>query len=66
MPAAIGDAGTVKLIAYGGPGNAQLSTDLAERPTLAAQVGRTLNVYRATVTSLGAASGSSGFAEESR
>jgi hypothetical protein len=32
--------------------NAQLGTDLAQRPTLGVQVGRTLNVHRATVTSL--------------
>jgi hypothetical protein len=46
-----GDAGTVKLIARGGPGNAQLSTDLAERPTLGVQVGRMPYPHRATVTS---------------
>jgi hypothetical protein len=47
-----GDAGTVKLIAHGGPGNAQLSTDLAQTLTLRVQVGCTLDVHRATVTSL--------------
>jgi hypothetical protein len=32
--------------------NAQLGTDLAQAPTLAVQVGRTLNVHRDTVASL--------------
>jgi hypothetical protein len=45
-----GKAGTAKLMARGGPGNAQLCTDLAQRPTLRVQVGCTLNVHRATVT----------------
>ena len=30
-----GDAGTAKLMAHGGPGNAQLGTDLAQTPTRA-------------------------------
>ena len=47
-----GDAGTAKLLAHRGPGNAQLGTDLAQGPTLGVQVGCTLNVHRATVTSL--------------
>jgi hypothetical protein len=47
-----GDAGLAKLIAHGGPGNAQLRTDLTERPTLGVQVGRTLDIHCATVTSL--------------
>jgi hypothetical protein len=47
-----GHAGTAKLIAHGSPGNAQLSTDLAQAPTLGVQVGCTLNVHRATVASL--------------
>ena len=55
-----GDAGTVKLIAHGGPGNAQLSTDLAQTPTLGVQVGCTRNIHRDTVASRGAASGSFG------
>jgi hypothetical protein len=38
------------LIAHGGPGNAQLGTDLAQAPTPALQVGGTPNVHRATVT----------------
>jgi hypothetical protein len=48
-----GDAGTAKLMTHGGPGNAQLCTDLAQTPTLGVQVGCTLNVHRATVTSHG-------------
>ena len=47
-----GDAGTAKLIADRGPMNAQLGTDLAQGPALGVQVGCTLNVHRATVTSL--------------
>jgi hypothetical protein len=45
------DAGPPKLLTHGGPGNAQLGTDLAQAPTLAIQVGCTLNIHRATVTS---------------
>ena len=41
-----GDAGLAKLVADCGPRNAQLGTDLAQRPTLRVQVGRTLNVHR--------------------
>jgi hypothetical protein len=48
-----GDAGTAKLIAHGCPGNAQLGTDLAQSTNLGVQVGCTLNVHRATVTSHG-------------
>ena len=40
--------------------NAQLGTDLAQGPTLGVQVGCTLNVHGATVTSRSAASGSFG------
>ena len=47
-----GDAGTAKLLAHGGRSDAQLGTDLAQGPTLGVQVGCTLNVHRATVTSL--------------
>jgi hypothetical protein len=39
-----------QLMAHGGPGNAQLGTDLTQCPALAVQVGRTLNVPRDTVT----------------
>jgi hypothetical protein len=46
------DAGLAKLLAHGGPGNAQLGTDLAQAPTLGVQVGCTFNVHRATLTSL--------------
>jgi hypothetical protein len=46
------DAGTPKLMAHGGPGNAQLSTDLAQTATLGVQVGCALDVHRATVTTL--------------
>jgi hypothetical protein len=45
-----GDAGMAKLMTHGGPGNAQLGTDLAQRPTLGIQVGCTLNVHRVTVS----------------
>ena len=48
-----GDAGTAKLLADRAPMNAQLGTDLAQGPTLGVQVGCTLNVHGATVTSLG-------------
>jgi hypothetical protein len=44
-----GDAGTAKLMAHGGPGNAQLGTDLAQTPTSGVQVGCTSNVHGATV-----------------
>jgi hypothetical protein len=44
-----GHTGFAKLIAHRGPGNAQLGTDLAQSPALGVQVGRTLNVHRATV-----------------
>ena len=37
-------------MAHGGPGIAQLGTDLAKVPTLGVQVGCTLNVHGATVT----------------
>jgi hypothetical protein len=47
-----GDAGTAKLPTHCGRRDAQLGTDLAQGPTLGVQVGRTLNVHRATVTSL--------------
>jgi hypothetical protein len=55
-----GDSGLAKLMAHGGPGNAQLGTDLAQTPTLGVQVGCTLNVHGDTVTSRSAASGSFG------
>jgi hypothetical protein len=45
------DAGTTKLLAHRGLGNAQLGTDLAQGPALGVQVGCTLNVHRATVES---------------
>ena len=47
-----GDADAPKLLADCGRGNAQLVTDLAQRPTLDIQIGCTLNVHRATVMSL--------------
>ena len=47
-----GDAGTLELLADRAPMNAQLRTDLAQSPTLDVQVGCTLNVHGATVTSL--------------
>jgi hypothetical protein len=47
-----GDAGTLELLADCAPMNAQLGSNLAEGPTLGAQVARMLNVHRATVTSL--------------
>jgi hypothetical protein len=43
------DAGTLELLADRAPMNAQLSTNLAQRPALGVQVGCTLNVHRATV-----------------
>jgi hypothetical protein len=49
-----------KLLAHRGPGNAQLGTDLAQRPAQGIQVGRTVNVHRDTVASRSAASGSFG------
>jgi hypothetical protein len=54
------DAGTTKLLAHRGLGNAQLGTDLAQSPPLGVQIGCTLNVHGATVTSRSAASGGSG------
>jgi hypothetical protein len=48
-----GDASTLELLADRTPMNAQLGTNLAQGPTLGVQVGRTLNVHCATVTSLG-------------
>jgi hypothetical protein len=45
-----GDAGATKVLAHGGPGNAQLGTDLAQCPALGVQVGCTLNVHLVTVT----------------
>jgi hypothetical protein len=47
-----GDAGLAKLMAHSSPWNAQLSTDLAQTLTLGVQVGCTLDIHRATVTSL--------------
>jgi hypothetical protein len=47
-----GDAGTLELLADRAPVNAQLGTDLAQSPTLGIQVGCTLNVHRATVTTV--------------
>ena len=46
-----GDAGTLELLADRGRMNAQLGTDLAQRPTLGVQVGCTVNVHRDTVAS---------------
>jgi hypothetical protein len=45
-----GDAGTLELLADYAPMNAQLVTDLAQGPALGVQVGGTVNVHRATVT----------------
>jgi len=42
----------MELLADGAPMNAQLGTDLAQPLTLGVHVGCTLNVHRATVTSL--------------
>jgi hypothetical protein len=47
-----GDAGTAKLMAHSGRGNAQLGTDLAQGRALAVQVGCTHNIQGATVTTL--------------
>ena len=47
-----GDPGTAKLIADRDRRDAQLRTDLPQGPTLAVQVGCTLDVHGATVTSL--------------
>ena len=44
-----GDTGPQELLADRAPMNTQLGTDLAQRPPLGVQVGRTLNVHRATV-----------------
>ena len=55
-----GDAGATKLLADRRRGNAQLGADLAQGPSLGVQVGCTLNVHGATVTSRCAASGSFG------
>jgi hypothetical protein len=46
------DTSPTKLLAHWGRGNAQLGTDLAQAPTLGVQVGCTLNVHGATVTTL--------------
>jgi hypothetical protein len=48
-----GDSGLAKLMAHGGPGNAQLSTDLAQGPTPGVQVRRTLNVHGAPLSAMG-------------
>ena len=47
-----GYTGAMELFADRGPMNSQLRTDLAQAPTLGVQVGGTLNVHCATVTSL--------------
>jgi hypothetical protein len=47
-----GDAGLAKLMADGGPWNAQLGTDPAQSPSLGVQVGCTVNVHCATVVSM--------------
>ena len=47
-----GDAGATKLVAHRCRREAQLGTDLAQGPALGVQVGCTLNVHGATVTSL--------------
>jgi hypothetical protein len=39
------DAGTLELLADRAPMNAQLSTNLAQRPALGIQVGCTLNIH---------------------
>jgi hypothetical protein len=46
-----GDAYLLELLADRAPMNAQLGTDLAQSPAPGVQVGCTLNVHRATVTS---------------
>jgi hypothetical protein len=51
-PCTHGDTGAAKLMAHSGPGNLQLGTDLAQAITVVVQVGCTLNVHGATVTSL--------------
>jgi hypothetical protein len=51
--AATPDAGLLKLLADRAPMKAQLGTDLAQGSTLGVQVGCTLNVHGATVTSHG-------------
>jgi hypothetical protein len=43
-------AGEAELLADRSPGNAQLSTDVAQGPALGVQGGCTLNIHRATVT----------------
>jgi hypothetical protein len=45
------DSGTTKVLAHRGSRDAQLPTNLAQRPSLGVQVGCTLNIHRATVTS---------------
>jgi hypothetical protein len=45
-------SGTAKLVADCAPTNIQLDTDLAHGAALGVQVGCTLNVHRARVTSL--------------
>jgi hypothetical protein len=55
-----GDAGPAKLLADRRRGNAQLGADLAQGPALGVQVGCTLNVHCATVTSRSAPSRSFG------
>ena len=55
-----GDAGPLELLTDRAPMNPQLGTDLSQGPTLAVQVGRTVNVHRDTVASRSAASGSFG------
>jgi hypothetical protein len=47
-----GDAVTPELLANRAPMNAQLGTDLTQGPSLGVQVGCTLNVHGATVTSV--------------
>jgi hypothetical protein len=51
-PATNGDAGTAKLMTHRRRRKAQLNADLAQCPALGVQVGCTLNVHGATVTSL--------------
>jgi hypothetical protein len=51
-PRTHGDAGTLELFAHCAPMSAQLGTDLPQGPALGVQVSCTLNVHRATVTSL--------------
>ena len=47
-----GDARTTKMLAHCGRRDAQLRTDLAQRPTLGVQVRCALNVHRGTLASL--------------